>query len=384
MILGFCAHLTFFHCYLALALWSVYELARRRQSPLTLVDRGSWIVNRQDTIHDSRSTIHEIRQLLACHAVPCLFFVVLYLLDIRRMDLGGGPDLPWSAVLGRLLSLGMGGPATSAWFLPMTFSAAAVFALGLRLLARDEANSWLFFAVAVAGSPALFLLGKPAYLFERYFLISFVFFLLLLSYVLAALWRRSRRGAFVAAAAALVMAAGSVRQIVDFERGDRGHFLDALAYIEGETPGDVVSLSGDYDFRVRKFCTFYAPYLHSRKRLVYHAQDALPAGGADWLLVHRMDDSYPLLEQITDMDDNVYQRARDFRIATFGGWSWHVYRNVRGERGCVAPREKHSGRLRNPARQNPSWAAPRLLGEPPWRRRRGRSGPARTARDRRP
>ena len=65
----------------------------------------------------------------------------------------------------------------------------------LRLLAREALNSWLFFAVAVVGSPALFLLGKPVYLFERYFLISFVFFLLLLSYLLASLWRCSRRSA---------------------------------------------------------------------------------------------------------------------------------------------------------------------------------------------
>jgi hypothetical protein len=307
-ILGFSAHLTFLHCYLALGLWSVYHLARRRQSPRA-----------------------EIGQLLACHAVPVLFVVVLYVLDIRRMELGGGPSLSRFEVVGRLLSLGMGGPPSASWFLPLAVVAAVAFALGLRLLARDADNAWLFFAVVIVGSPALFLLGKPAYLFERYFLISFVFFLLLLSYVLAWLWRSSRQGTIVASGAVLAIVSGSLWQVVDFERGGRGQFLDALAYIERESPGDVVRLSGDYDFRVRKFCAFYVPYLHSGKQFVYHEQNALPAGGADWLLVHRLDDSYPLREQLSDKDDHVYQRVKDFRIATFGGWSWHVYRKVHGD-----------------------------------------------------
>jgi hypothetical protein len=314
VILGFLSHLTFIHCYLALALWSVYFIARRR-----LTARA------------------EIRQLLAYHAVPALFFVALFLLDIRRMDLGGGPPLPTSVVLGRLISLGLGGSPLPMWFLPLAVCAVVALGAGLRLLARDTDHVWLFFAVAIVGSPALFLLGKPAFLFERYFLISFVFFLLLLSFVLGFLWRNARGGAIFAAAATLGMVAGSIGQIVDFERGGRGHFLDALAYLDRETPGEEVSLAGDYDFRVRKFYTFYVPYLHSEKQFVYYEQAALPARGADWLLVHRLDDRYPLLERMSDKDGNAYQRVKDFRIAAFGGWSWHVYRNVSAHKTELRP-----------------------------------------------
>src|SRR6185437_10392780 len=305
VILGFLSHLTFIHCYLALALWSVYAIARRRLSARA-----------------------EIQQLLACHAVPALFFVTLFLMDIRRMDLGGGPPLPTTLVLGRLISLGLGGSSLPVWFVPLAVGAIVALGVGLRLLARDAGHVWLFFAIAIVGSPALFLLGKPAYLFERYFLISFVFFLLLLSFVLASLWRNSRTGAVLATVVVCGMVGGSIGQIVDFERAGRGHFLDALAYMDQETPGGEVSLSGDYDFRVRKFYTFYVPYLHSDKRFVYHEQDALPAHGADWLLVHRLDDRHPPQARRYDADDNAYQRVKDFPISAFGGWSWHVYRNV--------------------------------------------------------
>jgi hypothetical protein len=305
VMLGFAAHLTFIHCYLALGLWSVYHFARRRLSARA-----------------------EIRELLICHAVPGLFFLAFYLVDIRRMQIGGAPPIPATEVLGRLFGLGLGASSSPIWFVPAVVFAAVIFGIGLRLLADNPQNSWLFFAVAVVGSPALFLLGKPAFLFERYFLISFVFFLLLLSYVLGSLWRRSRLGAFLAGTLALAIAAGGAWQIRDFERGGRGHFLDALACIERETPGGIVAVSGDYDFRVQKFYTFYVPYLAGDKQFTYQPQDTLPSQGAEWLLVHRLDDRHPPEPRMYDTLGNAYERVRDFPITSFGGWSWYVFRNT--------------------------------------------------------
>jgi hypothetical protein len=306
VMLGFAAHLTFIHCYLALGLWSVYHGARQRLAPRA-----------------------EIGQLLACHLVPCLFFVALYLVDIRHMESGGAPPMPVLVVLGRLFGVGLGITPSVAGSIVAVVFALLVFIAGLRLLAREENHIWLFFVLVVVGSPALFLLGKPAYLFERYFLVSFVFFLLLLSYVLGALWRRSHRGALVAVVLTLALLAGNIRQIVAFERGGRGHFLDALAYIDQLSPPGEVSVCGDYDFRVRKFYRFYVPYLGVEGRLRYLEQETLPPRGADWLLVHRLDDRHPPLLRMYDVDGNAYEHVQDFPAAAFGGWSFHVYRNER-------------------------------------------------------
>jgi hypothetical protein len=305
VILGFAAHLTFIHCYLALGLWSVYHGIHRRVS---------WRA--------------KIGQLLACHLLPCLFFLAFYLVDIRHMQLGGGPPTPVAIVLGRLLGLGLGltpSIAGGSWIAMIL--ALLVLALGFRLLVRDEQHVWLFFAVAIVGSPALFLLGKPAYLFERYFLICFIFFLLLFSYVLGSLWRRSRWSAWAAVVAALLLIAGNIREIAAFESGGRGHFLDALAYIDRQSPPGEVSVRGDFDFRVRKFFRFYVPYLAAAERLRYYEQDTLPSSGVDWLLVHRLDPQEPLPPRIFDGTGNAYERVQDFSAADFGGWHWHVYRN---------------------------------------------------------
>ncbi len=137
-----------------------------------------------------------------------------------------------------------------------------------------------------------------------------------------------RAGALAAGALALAIAAGGAWQIRGFERGGRGHFLDALASIERETPGGVVAVSGDYDFRVQKFYSFYAPYLDGGERFTYRPQDTLPSHGADWLLVHRLDDRNPPQPRMYDTLGNAYQRVRDFPIASFGGWSWYVFRNA--------------------------------------------------------
>jgi uncharacterized membrane protein len=306
VILGFSAHLTFLHCYLALGLWSVYHGARRRLPPRA-----------------------ELRQLLACHLVPCLFVAGLYVVDIRRMQLGGAPLEPAYLVLGRLLSLGLGVFPAPAGAIAATVLAVLALGFGLRLLAREEDHVWLFFVAVILGSPALFLLGKPAYLFERYFLISFVFFLLLLSYVLGALWRDSRWSAVTAVALVLGIAGGGILQIAAFERGGRGHFFDALAYLDRQSPPGEVSICGDYDFRVRKFYRFYIPYLDGGERFIYREQETLPASGTDWLLVHRLDGRHPPQPRIYDVHGNAYEHVQDFPAATFGGWSWHVYRNVR-------------------------------------------------------
>jgi uncharacterized membrane protein len=304
VILGFLAHLTFLHAYLALGLWSVYHGARRRLPART-----------------------ELCRLLAIHLLPCVFIVALYIVDIRRMQLGGGPTQPTAVVLTRLISLGLGGPASAAYSSAVVILAALGLVMGLRLLARDARHVWLFFAAVILGSPALFLLGKPAYLFERYFLISFIFFLLLLSFVLGSLWRRSRAGAFVAVLVTVGIVSGSIAQIVAFERGGRGHFLDALAYIAEQSPPGEVSVCGDYDFRVHKFYDFYIPYLDAENRFTYREQDALPPRGADWLLVHRLDERHPPPPCMYDADGHAYQHVHDFPAAAFAGWNWHVYRN---------------------------------------------------------
>jgi hypothetical protein len=313
-ILGFLAHLTFLHCYLALGAWSVYHFARRRES-----------------------AGREVMQLLRCHAVPGTFFVVLYLTDIRGMQLGGGPVLPPWEVVGSLLARGLGLPFSQQLMWPVLLLGLAITALGLWLLHREGCDEWVFYGMAIIGAP-LALLGKavvaallgqtPMFLYERYFFIPLAFFLLLLAHVLAVVARRSVAGRAVVVAALLVICTGNVQRVVEFVEGGRGQFREVLAYMDRETPQSEaqIVLAGDHDFRVSKFVAFYSRYAGAQRPFVYKNAATLPQGGAPWLLIHRPDGGEPPDLTVTDVHGNEYRRAAAFPAAKFGGWDWYVYR----------------------------------------------------------
>jgi hypothetical protein len=308
--LGFLSHLTFLFTYLALGLWSVYHNARRRTSPRA-----------------------ELLDALRVHGPPALFCVALYLLDLRGTQLGGGDALPASAVLGRLLGLGLGvGPAPF-WLVGPPVLAAIL--AGLYLLRREGSSEWVFFAVVLFTPPALFLVKRTPFVFERYFLISFAFFLLLLSYLLGRAWRHAPATRAVAVGLALLIALGNAASALHLARDGRGHFLDALTLIEHEAPGPEVTLTADHDFRTTKMLAFYAPYLRTGKALHYYDRASLPEGGVEWMIVHRTDELHPPGPVVHDGRGNTYHLVRAFRVSNYAGWHWFVYRNAESPPGYI-------------------------------------------------
>jgi hypothetical protein len=297
VILGFLSHLTFLHAYLGLLLWSVHHYARRRGP-------GGG----------------EVRPLLLCHAVPGAFAAAFYVFCVRGMELGGGPPASTADVLASLAGVGLGGRAALPWLL----AAAVVIVWGLRLLVRAGDDAWVFFAIAVVAAPATFLLKRPPFLFERYFLIPFVFFLVLLAHVLGDLWWRGTLGRVAAAGLLAAFVAGNLLHIEEFVRHGRGRFHEALACVA--RADETATLTGDHDFRVAKMCAFYAPYAGGR--LVYVSRDELPPRGTGWLLVHRLDNGYPPAEVERDAHGNAYRLAWAFPSRGRGCWGWFVYRNA--------------------------------------------------------
>ena len=96
-----------------------------------------------------------------------------------------------------------------------------------------------------------------------------------------------------------------------------------------EDAGAAVTVTGDHDFRVAKFCAFYAPYTVGGERLNYRGRAELPAGGANWLLIHRLDDRHPPTPIERDAQGNEYRQVRAYPSVGPACWGWYVYRNVR-------------------------------------------------------
>jgi hypothetical protein len=316
--LGFLSHLTFVHAYIGFVVWSMRRFARERP--------------------DSRG---QVRAMLVLHGPVAAFFAAYYLLAVRGMEIGGGPETPTSDVLRRLISLGLGGPAGD-WGWVVVAVAVGVLVMGLSLMGRSEPEAqardsrtlacasgsergnngdvWTFFAAAVVASPALFLI-RPQVLFERYFLIPFVFFLLLVAFVMGDLWRR-RALRPVVLALLVGYLAGNAWQVKAFAGSGRGEFGEALAWIAEQDDGDPLLIAGDHDFRVRLCVEFYARRL-SLARVRYVESDRWKE--ATWLLVHAPDGERLPMEFETRTIFPI-RPAKDFRSRGRMSWGWSVFR----------------------------------------------------------
>jgi hypothetical protein len=286
--------------------------------------------------------------------VPAAFFVLLYLTDLRGMELGGGPIIAPRDVVGSLLARGLGLPFApeTVWVSwALLLGGLAITAFGLWILRREGSDEWVFFAMAIVGAPLIVVFKAlvspgPTFLYERYFFIPFAFFLLLIAHVLAVAARRSMAGKAFVAAALLFVCTTNVWRVWDFAESGRGAFRDVLAYLDRETPSNEpgIVLAGDHDFRVSKFVHFYGTYSGATRPFVYKrapmdeaaslavgpasSANASSAEGVTWMLVHRPDGGEPPSESITDVFGNQYEQAKAFRAAKFGGWDWYVYRRV--------------------------------------------------------
>jgi uncharacterized membrane protein len=304
-ILGFLSHLSFVHAYVGFIVWSLRRFARERQRP------GE-----------------ELWRLVLCHAGIIVFFAPFYLFCIRGMEVAGGPPEPLLPVLGRLVVIGLGGPAESGWAVMWLIGFAGLLVAGLWSLYREKNDVWVFFVVAVVASPALFLLRPPPFVFERYFLISFVFFLILAGHVLGAMWRAGRFSRAVALVLLVISLVGSAVHVHDFSRVGRGQFVEALTWVLEQDQETCVTVAGDLDFRVRSSVEFHARYRADRN-VVYIDRDHLGGEGTEWWFEHRLDERFPPGEEVRDEAGNRYRQVRAYPSRGRGAWGWFVYRRVR-------------------------------------------------------
>lgn len=295
--LGFLSHLTFVHAYLGFVVWSLRRFARERARP------GD-----------------ELRDLAICHAGVMIFFAPFYLFCIRGMHVEGGPPGPiWPAVE-RLIVVGLGGEPTLGL---VSLTLFVMLLVGGLIVLGQQSDVWVFFAVTVAASPALFLLLRPPFVFERYFLISFVFFLLLTAYLLGELWHRGKTpGQVIVALFLLKFVVGSGAELADF---DRGRFAEALAFVLESDASAPVMVTGDDDFRARTMVEFHARYFPGRD--VTYVSNKRP-GQARWVIVHRLNDRDPVEDEVRDTAGNVYRLVKSYPARGPSAWGWFVYRRV--------------------------------------------------------
>ncbi len=286
VVLGFLSHLTFLTFYAGALVWSVVRLGQ--SSP-------SWRKALQD--------------LACCHAVPLGFLFTLYLADVRHIVVGGGPPYALENVIAETLSLAIGGPLVGPAMVLGALLAASAGVAGLACLRRDKSDLWIFFAAVILLMPLLLIFLMPllllsvqraGYLHVRYFYISILFFLVLLSYLLGRVYRSGGAGRWMFALSLTLVVAGNAYQAFDFLRFGRGQYLSALEYMAAHSPGHVIYLESGDDFRNVPLLQYYSGFTPTDCQIHYRFQSDPPTTVPQWFILNSQFPANQLSQTMTD------------------------------------------------------------------------------------
>ncbi|HMP58317.1 MAG TPA: hypothetical protein PKD86_03085 [Gemmatales bacterium] len=297
---GLLAHLLFVHVLAGLAVWA--WLAVRGQTPTSL---------------------GLLRRLGPLLAVPFVGGLLLYLLDVRYLVVGG-PPVTDPQVLASLLGVGWGLPPAAAWNLPWPLLAVPTLVLLLAGLVWAPGPIRAYFIIVIILAPAITIILQPPVLFERYFYISYMHMLILLSGALARAARTTMGRVVIVPAVATVVGL-SMFNVVELARQDRGAMRPLLAYLAASDPGPAIALASDSDWRMTKLLEFYQRHQPNREfRYV-------PAGNIQvkpprWLVLQATVGQPPPPPELT-LGTARYRWLREFPVSVpaSAGWGWHVY-----------------------------------------------------------
>ncbi len=307
MILGPLAHLSFVYAFLALAVWTTWQLAKGEAGPR----RG-------------------LLRAAALNVSPSLFLLWLWWVFVRHLDYGGGPARPLVDVIVEAMTMLLGAPGSWLLALAACLVGMALFIWGLTPQGRGSDEATLLVLAVVVAPLGILWVTKPTYLFPRYFLVSAPFVVAGMARALAWLSRRGHPGKLACGLLLALFLAGSGLRLAPLLEHGRGHYLDALRFMADHTPSEIVAVTGDHDFRNGLVLEYYARHLPPAKQLFYVARSTRPPVAVPWLLLHSMNPKLrPQPFLIMECAGNAHRRyalAAEFPFGGTSGWAWFVYR----------------------------------------------------------
>ena len=189
---------------------------------------------------------------------------------------------------------------------------------------------WLLFAVTVFVAPAVTLVVVDSgIVYERYLLVAAAFMILSLAWPVA---RAARTSMAVAAALVVLFLLGNVVRTWQFIERGRGSFITATRYMTEHSTRNPITVGSDHDFRNGRVLGFYLPFVPGTDALSYYPQEGWPAGGPEWLLVHRLEAEFAPRAELTVRGGYKYTLAQSYPYAGLSGWHLALYHNARDAR----------------------------------------------------
>ncbi|HEY4284964.1 MAG TPA: glycosyltransferase family 39 protein [Chthoniobacterales bacterium] len=317
-ILGFISHLVFIHFFVAAFLWTSWRIL---QSPRPVVKCM-------------------ITTIFSCYIVPAAFLAGLYFIDIRRLEIGGGPHVGLLDGYTESLAWSVGAPATDLTQKIGIVIAAAGLIAGLWILWREKSSSFVFFLSVIVLAPlGLALFGHTEMFYARFFIIGTAFLSILLSFVLARIYERGSAGRVICSVLlAAYVAANGCHIAILFKYG-RGQITEAIRFMAQHSDQRVMKIGGDDDFGTLFVLSFYAQNVFQNIKPHYIPQASWPEGGLDWIICET--EPVPGSKQLADRWHNSYELAELFPAASPSGFDWFLYRHKTAVEEAASHDQEH-------------------------------------------
>jgi hypothetical protein len=260
------------------------------------------------------------------YGVPVVFLAGLYLFYIRHMIVLGGPILPWwEAISDTPLQL-LGFSPVDGLRVVGVLLGLVLIVYGIWKLFVQKREDWLFFVAILFIAPALLLLVfQPRFLYFRYFSICFPFFYLLLAYVFAGWFENRGKMKLLPLVLIVGITAGHLIKVTSLLQYGRGHYRQAIQEMAAATPGPLVKISSDHDFRNGTLVEFYARFLPPSKQVEYITRQRRDQETPDWFILHCGDPTFPAYPDVEVGGIGKYDLFGTYSYSGSYGWSWFVY-----------------------------------------------------------
>ena len=267
--------------------------------------------------------LKSIRALLVCQAAPAIFFVWLYLVDIRHMVEGGSGQAHPSLIGTYALALAWTWGVAQVIFCIMSI---IIIGAAVRIQGKECPDRFLFFLSAIVLLPIFIAVVRNSQtIYVRYFLLSIAFLLLLASELLAWLFNRSATGK--AACLLLLVGYGAANgwHIAELFKYGRGSYRDALHYMAEHSHGPIITIDSDNDFQVPLMLDYDTDALEG-KPMEYRLKKSGP-WGAEWLICQKdsLDDPTPPHGLSPESAGFQYELAASYPTAPLSGLRWYLY-----------------------------------------------------------
>ena len=320
-----------FNLYRIIAFWTASVLGILSHLSFVIVSLALVLASLANAVLIEGPHGRRLISFLAYHVPPFAFLGWFYVFFAREMVIGGGPVSTNWDVITQASTLLFGFPEAVFFGGLAVLCLMAVLVAGSYTLYRNRDEQWLFLCFVLVVAPMLMVIfARPKLLYVRYFIVSFPFFYLLLSYLLCQ-WYRSLKSnsRWIVVAAVLLLITGQTYRVVSLLQLGRGSYRAALTHILENSPEGVVRIGSDHDFRNRMLVDFYAPSLAKSHTIRYIPQADWHHEPPDWLLTHSGEVSYQPPPDIAVPGVGVYHFFAVHRFAGVSGWNWFLYRENR-------------------------------------------------------